>query len=63
MVPGFLLSMTFDAGTATDRFLEVLDTANTITDPEDLKIILKPRGRLVFEDVYFRYPDSLVSLT
>ncbi|MBC7518361.1 MAG: ABC transporter ATP-binding protein [Microbacteriaceae bacterium] len=30
---GFLLSMTFDTRTAADRYFEVLDEPNTITDP------------------------------
>lgn len=55
---GFLLSMTFDARTATDRFFEVLDSQNTITDPENPKTITEPHGRLVFEAVHFRYPDA-----
>ncbi|MCU1405702.1 MAG: transporter ATP-binding protein [Glaciihabitans sp.] len=55
---GFLLSMTFDARTATDRFFEVMDSPNTITDPENPKTIATPEGRLVFDDVHFRYQDS-----
>jgi ATP-binding cassette subfamily B protein len=55
---GFLLSMTFDTRTAADRFFEVLDEVNTITDPEDPKKIQQPRGELVFDDVHFRYQDS-----
>ncbi|MET0479955.1 MAG: ABC transporter ATP-binding protein [Mycetocola sp.] len=55
---GFLLSMTFDTRTATDRFFEVLDTPNTITDPEHPKTIAAPRGRLSFEDTHFRYQDA-----
>ncbi|PRY67633.1 ATP-binding cassette subfamily B protein [Glaciihabitans tibetensis] len=55
---GFLLSMTFDARTAVDRFFEVMDSPNTIVDPENPKTIDNPRGRLVFEDVHFRYSDS-----
>ena len=55
---GFLLSMTFDARTAADRFFEVMDTPNTITDPEHPVTITDPRGRLVFNDVHFRYQDS-----
>ncbi|MBG6239094.1 ATP-binding cassette subfamily B protein [Mycetocola sp. CAN_C7] len=55
---GFLLSMTFDTRTATDRFFEVLDTPNSITDPEHPKTIRDPRGRLSFEDTHFRYQDS-----
>jgi ATP-binding cassette subfamily B protein len=54
---GFLLSMTFDTRTATDRFFEVLDSENTITDPENPKTVTDPRGHLVFDDVHFRYQD------
>jgi ATP-binding cassette subfamily B protein len=55
---GFLLSMTFDTRTAADRFFEVIDSANTIQDPEHPKKIREPEGRLVFDDVHFRYQDS-----
>jgi ATP-binding cassette subfamily B protein len=55
---GFLLSMTFDTRTAADRFFEVMDATNTIVDPEHPKTIAKPAGRLVFDDVHFRYSDS-----
>ena len=55
---GFLLSMTFDARTATDRFFEVMDEENTITSPQHPTSIAKPEGRLVFRDVHFRYQDS-----
>lgn len=55
---GFLLSMTFDARTAIDRFFEVMDSPNTIADPLTPKTIAAPAGRLVFDDVHFRYSDS-----
>ena len=55
---GFLLSMTFDTRTAADRFFEVMDEVNTITDPAEPKRIQEPRGELVFDDVHFRYQDS-----
>ncbi|WP_349866505.1 ABC transporter ATP-binding protein [Leifsonia sp. WHRI 6310E] len=55
---GFLLSMTFDTRTAADRFFEVLDEVNTITDPAEPKRIVDPKGELVFDDVHFRYQDS-----
>jgi ATP-binding cassette subfamily B protein len=55
---GFLLSMTFDTRTAADRFFEVMDEVNTISDPEHPKKIEKPRGELVFDAVHFRYQDS-----
>lgn len=55
---GFLLSMTFDTRTAADRFFEVVDTENTIVDPEKPKTIAHPEGRLAFHNVHFRYADS-----
>ncbi|WP_159570474.1 ABC transporter ATP-binding protein [Curtobacterium sp. 18060] len=55
---GFLLSMTFDTRTAVDRFFEVMDSENTITDPKDPKTITEPHGALSFNDVHFRYQDS-----
>ncbi|MCU1526481.1 MAG: transporter [Frondihabitans sp.] len=55
---GFLLSMTFDTRTAADRFFEVLDSENTITDPEHPKTIAHPTGRFEFRHVHFRYQDS-----
>ena len=55
---GFLLSMTFDARTATDRFYDVMDSPNTIVDPEHPRSLVDPVGRLVFDNVHFRYQDS-----
>lgn len=55
---GFLLSMTYDTRTAADRFFEVMDSVNTITDPAEPKTIADPKGQLVFDDVHFRYQDS-----
>jgi ATP-binding cassette, subfamily B, bacterial len=59
---GFLLSMTFDARTATDRFFEVMDEVNTITDPEAPRTLARPTGRLTFENVEFRYQDAPADL-
>lgn len=55
---GFLLSMTLDAKTAVERFFEVLDAPIEIEDPAQPKSIQKPKGRLVFKDVHFRYSDA-----
>jgi ATP-binding cassette subfamily B protein len=60
---GFLLSMTFDTRTAADRFFEVMDSENTIIDPETPKTVKDPKGRLVFDDVHFRYQDSPEKVT
>jgi ATP-binding cassette subfamily B protein len=55
---GFLLSMTLDTRTAIERLFEVLDSENTIEDPEHPKTIAHPSGRLAFEAAHFRYQDS-----
>ena len=55
---GFLLSMTIDARSAVERFFEVIDTKVDISDPENPKTIAEPKGRLVFENVNFRYADA-----
>ncbi|MCM6764217.1 ABC transporter ATP-binding protein/permease [Rathayibacter sp. ZW T2_19] len=55
---GFLLSMTFDTRTAVDRYFEVMDSENTITDPAEPVSIADPRGRVTFRDVHFRYQDA-----
>ncbi|WJY01377.1 ABC transporter ATP-binding protein [Curtobacterium sp. 458] len=55
---GFLLSMTFDTRTAVDRFFEVMDSENTITDPREPGTIEEPHGALSFNGVHFRYQDS-----
>ena len=55
---GFLLAMTYDTRAATDRFFEVMDEVNTITDPDTPVSIAAPSGRLTFENVVFRYQDA-----
>jgi len=55
---GFLLSMTFDTRTAVDRYFEVMDSENTVTDPEHPSTIAEPHGRLEFKGTHFRYQDS-----
>lgn len=55
---GFLLSFTLDAKTAVQRFFEVIDEPIRISDPAQPKTIKKPRGRLEFRNVHFRYPDA-----
>lgn len=55
---GFLLSMTIDAQTAVERFFEVIDEKVGISDPDKAVSVDKLKGRLVFEDVHFRYQDA-----
>jgi len=59
---GWLLSMTFETRTATERIFEVLDEPNPIVDPEHPVTIAEPRGRLVFADAHFRYQDAPASV-
>jgi ATP-binding cassette, subfamily B, bacterial len=55
---GFLLAFSVDARTATDRFFDILDSENVITDPEQPASVAEPRGELAFAGVRFRYQDS-----
>ncbi len=55
---GFLFSFTLDARTATDRIFEVFDEPNPIVDPDAPRQVAQARGRLVFDDVHFRYQDA-----
>lgn len=55
---GFLLAFALDARTATDRFFEVIDSENTVVDPETPRVLGDPVGALSFTDVRFRYQDS-----
>ncbi len=55
---GYFLAMTLDAKTATQRFFEVMDERNTITDPESPETVVDGRGELVFDAVHFRYQDA-----
>lgn len=55
---GFLFSFLLDARTATDRVFEVFDEQVTIDDPATPVSLENPRGRLVFENVHFRYQDA-----
>ncbi len=55
---GYFLAMTLDAKTATMRFFEVMDSENTITDPDEPVRIDEGRGELAFDDVHFRYQDA-----
>ncbi|MGB3414851.1 MAG: ABC transporter ATP-binding protein [Microbacteriaceae bacterium] len=58
---GFLLSFTLETKNATDRFFDVMDSINTIEDPEHPLTIAEPRGELRFQDVHFRYQDAPAS--
>ncbi|MCI2957897.1 ABC transporter ATP-binding protein/permease [Agromyces atrinae] len=55
---GFLLAFTLDARTATDRYFDIMDEVNEITDPENPVTIDEPKGKLHFDGVHFRYQDS-----
>ena len=55
---GFLLAMTLDTRAATDRVFEILDAEDPIVEPAVPATIEGGRGRLVFDDVHFRYQDA-----
>ncbi len=41
-----------------DRVFEVLDAPSPLVDRPDAKVLPRPEGRITFDDVTFRYPDS-----
>ncbi|YAL84580.1 ABC transporter ATP-binding protein [Dermacoccaceae bacterium W4C1] len=53
---GFLISMTQESMTAADRVVEVFDEPRGITG--GTLELTQPQGRLVFENVGYRYPDA-----
>ena len=56
---GWLLAMSNDAASASQRFFEVMDSAVTVSSPEHPRTIDAPvRGRIRFTDVHFRFPDA-----
>ena len=55
---GFMLAFALDARTATDRFFDIMDTENDVTDPAHPLAVERPKGELAFTDVRFRYQDS-----
>ena len=55
---GWILAMAHEAATAADRYFEVLDTVPGVTDPPAPMHVAQPRGRLVFDNVSFTFPDA-----
>lgn len=55
---GFLLAMTQEAFTAADRIMEIFDAEVDIVDGTE--VVADPQGRVRFDDVAFRFPDSAV---
>ncbi|GAA1344213.1 ABC transporter ATP-binding protein [Arthrobacter roseus] len=56
---GPLLAMTYTAKTAIDRHYEVMDAEQEIVEPQQPRTLKEPRGKLVFNDVHFRFPDAV----
>ncbi len=60
--PLFMLSMLLatiaQASAGAERIFEVLDTATTIEDKPDAQPLAEIAGRVVFDNVWFRYFDS-----
>jgi ATP-binding cassette, subfamily B, bacterial len=55
---GMTLSMTLNARTAVDRFFEVVETPNPVTDPSDPAELGAGDGHVVLRGVGFRHDDS-----
>lgn len=55
-----MLSLSIDAGSALNRFHEVVDVPVDIVDAPGATALPPGPGELVFENVHFRYPDAKV---
>ncbi|WP_402465513.1 ABC transporter ATP-binding protein [Isoptericola aurantiacus] len=55
---GMTLSMTLNARTAVDRFFEVVETPNPLTDPDRPCELGAVRGEVTLRDVGFRHADD-----
>lgn len=59
---GWLLAMSNDASSASQRFFEVMDSPVTVSSPvRPRRAERPPRGRLEFDDVRFRFADTAVA--
>ncbi|MGF0311174.1 ABC transporter ATP-binding protein [Rhodococcus sp. IEGM1428] len=56
---GYLLAELNNARTAADRYWEIMDTPETVTDPDDpVELPERIRGRVQFDRVGFTFPDA-----
>jgi ATP-binding cassette, subfamily B, bacterial len=56
---GWLLAVSNDAASASNRYFEVMDSPITVTSPAEPRPLPVPaRGHLRFADVHFRFDDS-----
>jgi ATP-binding cassette, subfamily B, bacterial len=55
---GWVLAMSEECQTASDRLNEVLDSRPEIADRPDARTIERVRGHVEFRDVGFKYPNS-----
>lgn len=55
---GELLAMSLTAKTAVDRYFEVKDTPNEVSDPEQEREVTDQRGAITFAGVRFHYADA-----
>ena len=55
---GWILALMQEAATAADRTHEVFDSPRTVADRPEAIALVRPRGRLEFERVSFRYPAT-----
>lgn len=55
---GELMAMSLTAKTAVDRYFDVKDTPNVVTDPEQPGEVRSPRGEVSFDGARFHYADA-----
>ena len=55
---GFFVNMLSEALASAERIFELLDEPITIRDTPDAKVLDRLAGRVTFDSVFFRYPNS-----
>ena len=55
---GWILALAQEAATAAERIYEVFDEPRAVADRPGAVALLEAKGRVAFEDVWFRYPSA-----
>lgn len=55
---GWILAMSVESRTAADRIFEVIDAEPDVADAPGATAISAPKGRITFENVWFRYSQE-----
>ena len=59
---GSITAVAQEGAAAADRVYDIVDAPPTVSDPRDAHILTDAKGRLVFDNVAFIYPDGTEAL-